>query len=50
MDWTRILAKAGIAESPGRLEAVAAAQAFTQARKAAKAESAAAKSKAKRKC
>ena len=49
MDWTRILAKAGIAESPGRQEAVAAAQVFTQKRKAAKAEPATAKSKAKRK-
>lgn len=49
MNWTRILAKAGIPESPGRQEAVTAAQAFTQKRKAAKAEPASSKSKTKRK-
>jgi hypothetical protein len=49
MDWMRILAKAGIAESPGRQEAIAAAQASTKKRKAAKAEPAAPKSKTKRK-
>jgi hypothetical protein len=48
MDWTRILAKAGIAESPGREEAVVAAKAFTEKRKAAKAEPAKAKPKRKR--
>jgi hypothetical protein len=47
MDWMRILAEAGIAESPGRQEAVAAAQAFTEKRKAAKAQSAKAKPKPK---
>ena len=48
MDWTRILAQGGIAESPGRQEAVAAAQAFTKKRKEAKAQSA--KTKLKPKC
>ena len=32
MDWTRILAEAGITESPGRQEAVVAAKAFTEKR------------------
>jgi hypothetical protein len=47
MDWRRILAEAGIAESPGRMEAIAAAKAFTDQRKLAKAQSAKAKSKTK---
>jgi hypothetical protein len=49
MDWTRILADAGIPESPGRQEAVVAAKAFTARRKAAKAQPAKAKPKPKRK-
>ena len=49
MDWTKILAGAGIAESPGRMEAIAAAKGFTEQRKLAKAKSAKAKSKAKAK-
>jgi hypothetical protein len=49
MDWTRILAEAGIPESPGRQEAIAAAKAFTEQRKAAKAQPAKAKPKPKRK-
>jgi hypothetical protein len=49
MDWTRILANAGIAESPGRPEAIAAAKVFTEKRKAAKAQPANAKPKPKQK-
>jgi hypothetical protein len=49
MDWTRILSEAGIADSPGRQEAIQAAKLFTERRKAAKAQSAKAKSKAKAK-
>jgi hypothetical protein len=49
MDWTRILADAGIPESPGRQEAVVAAKAFTARRKATKAQPAKAKPKPKRK-
>lgn len=48
MDWTRILADAGIAESPGRQQAIAAARIFTEKRKAAKAQPAKAKPKPKR--
>ena len=47
MDWTRILAQAGIAESPGRQEAITAARIFTEKRKAAKAQPAKAKPKPK---
>jgi hypothetical protein len=47
MDWTRILANAGIAESPGRQQAIAAARIFTETRKAAKAQPAKAKPKPK---
>ena len=47
MNWTRILAEAGIAESPGRQEAVVAAKSFTERRKAAKAQPAKAKAKPK---
>jgi hypothetical protein len=49
MDWTRILSEAGIAESPGRIEAIAAAKLFTERRKAAKAQPAKSKPKPKRK-
>jgi len=48
MDWTRILAEAGITESPGRQEAVVAAKAFTEKRKATKAQPAKTKPKPKR--
>jgi hypothetical protein len=49
MDWTRILAQAGIADSPGRQEAIQAAKLFSERRKAAKAQPAKSKQKPKRK-
>ena len=49
MDWTRILADAGIPDSPGRPEAIAAARLFTEKRKAAKEQPAKPKAKPKAK-